>query len=96
MVAGLGKSSSHRVLCGEKYGAVLLPKESLRSVVVGESMAESIMGLSNDSRSSKRAPGLRSMDSCEEGRRKSAYAIVVVLVCTWRMSPRLVGSGVRC
>jgi len=67
----VGKSSSHGVLCGEKYGAVLLPKESLRSVVVGESMAESSMELSSDSRSSKRGPGLRSMDSCEEGRRKS-------------------------
>lgn len=69
MVAELGKSSSHGVLCGEKYGAVLLPKESLRSVVVGESMAESSMELSNDSRSSKSGPDLRSIDNCDEERR---------------------------
>lgn len=65
---------------------MLLPKESLRSVVVGESMAESSIELSNGSKSSKREPGLRSMESCDEGRRKSidvGYAIIVVIRELW-------------
>jgi len=66
--AELGKSSSQILLCGEKYGALLVLKESRRWAVVGETMAESSIELSSDSRSSKEAEGLRSTDSCEEER----------------------------
>jgi hypothetical protein len=74
--------SSQTVLCGEKTGALLLPKESLRSSVVvdGDIMASGSSGMSKSSKNKEE--GFRSIESWEDGRCKSrdcAKAMVLVL-----------------